>query len=149
MHDSENIPVRPVGNQQNNNRNQGKVGEGNKVQEGRKEEGQDGNGNRGKGKNDKGISWHSQDNQVLATGQSAAAAAEVEEEGLETAGAEVISEEKEEEDEGKAVGTAIAPRPYEPTKEEIEQHIDNQHIPYRNWCEECVKGRATGEKHVQ
>ena len=26
-----------------------------------------------------------------------------------------------------------------PTKEEVEQHRIRRHIPYRNWCPECVK----------
>ena len=90
---------------------------------------------------------------ILSTNESAAAAAEVEEErGAVGAGAEeseVVAAESDEGDEGQATGTAIAPRPYEPTAEDIANHFDNQHIPFRNWCEDCVRGRATGEKHLQ
>ncbi len=39
------------------------------------------------------------------------------------------------------------PEPGQPTKAMIEEHRDDQHIPYRSWCSECVEGRATGEQH--
>ena len=40
----------------------------------------------------------------------------------------------------------VAPDPGAPTDQEIEDHrID--HIPYRCWCEHCVRGRGTGEQH--
>ena len=29
----------------------------------------------------------------------------------------------------------------------MEEHRDNQHLPYRKWCKECVDGRGTGEQH--
>ena len=40
----------------------------------------------------------------------------------------------------------VAPDPGMPTQSEIEQHnID--HLPYRNWCDCCVRGKATGDPH--
>ena len=39
-----------------------------------------------------------------------------------------------------------APRPYAPTQEEIARHrVD--HLPYRNWCPECVEGFARERAH--
>ena len=39
-----------------------------------------------------------------------------------------------------------APRPYAPTQEEIAKHrVD--HLPYRNWCPECVEGFARERAH--
>ena len=40
----------------------------------------------------------------------------------------------------------IAADPMMPTQSEVEEHRIT-HIPYRNWCEDCVLGRATGEPH--
>ena len=37
--------------------------------------------------------------------------------------------------------------PVEPTREEIEQH-NIAHLPFRNWCEHCVKGKAVSHPHV-
>ena len=40
----------------------------------------------------------------------------------------------------------VSPDPGNPTQSEINEHnID--HMPYRSWCEFCVKGRGTGEQH--
>ena len=40
----------------------------------------------------------------------------------------------------------VAPDPGDPTAEERDDHrID--HLPYRCWCEHCVRGRGTGEQH--
>ena len=36
--------------------------------------------------------------------------------------------------------------PRSPSKAEIAQH-ELTHFPYRSWCEDCVRGRATGHKH--
>ena len=33
-----------------------------------------------------------------------------------------------------------------PTKEEVMAHRVN-HIPFRSWCEHCVKGKANGNPH--
>ncbi len=39
-----------------------------------------------------------------------------------------------------------SPDPGAPTQSEIDEH-NVDHIPYRCWCEECVRGRGTGEQH--
>ena len=40
----------------------------------------------------------------------------------------------------------VAPDPGAPTQEEIDEHnID--HVPFRCWCEHCVRGRGLGEQH--
>ena len=36
--------------------------------------------------------------------------------------------------------------PLMPTQAEVEDHRVS-HLPYRDWCEDCVAGRATGEPH--
>ena len=33
-----------------------------------------------------------------------------------------------------------------PSKEEYDEHM-RTHVPYRNWCEFCVKGKAKGDHH--
>ncbi len=40
----------------------------------------------------------------------------------------------------------VSPDPGRPTQSEIDDHMID-HMPYRCWCEECVKGRGTGEQH--
>ena len=40
-----------------------------------------------------------------------------------------------------------APDPGVPSKREVEAHRED-HVPYRCWCEHCVKGRGSGEPHV-
>ena len=40
----------------------------------------------------------------------------------------------------------IVPDPGAPTQSEIDDH-NVDHLPYRSWCECCVKGKATGEPH--
>ena len=40
----------------------------------------------------------------------------------------------------------VAPDPGLPSPEEIDEH-EVDHVPYRRWCEECVRGRGTGEPH--
>ena len=40
----------------------------------------------------------------------------------------------------------IAPNHSMPGQAEIDEH-EVDHIPYRQWCEECVRGRGTGEPH--
>ena len=34
--------------------------------------------------------------------------------------------------------------PLEPTKEEREEH-EKTHLPFRNWCRHCVRGRGKEE----
>ena len=40
----------------------------------------------------------------------------------------------------------VSADPGQPTRSEREDH-NVDHTPYRSWCEECVRGRATGEQH--
>ena len=40
----------------------------------------------------------------------------------------------------------VVPDPGAPTQSEIDDH-NVDHLPYRSWCECCVKGKATGEPH--
>ena len=37
--------------------------------------------------------------------------------------------------------------PGQPIQAQIDKHRDDQHLPYRSWCKECVDGRGTGEQH--
>ena len=42
-------------------------------------------------------------------------------------------------DEDDVAGKRIAPIPYKPSRQEVEEHsID--HLPFRNWCPHCVVG---------
>ena len=50
------------------------------------------------------------------------------------------------EDEEECAPVRLAPDPGEPTAEEVESHRTT-HLPYRSWCEDCVKGRGSGEQH--
>jgi hypothetical protein len=36
--------------------------------------------------------------------------------------------------------------PKKPSKEEVEEHWKT-HLPYRNWCEVCVRGRGKEDPH--
>mgnify|MGYP001458192757 CR=1 FL=1 len=36
--------------------------------------------------------------------------------------------------------------PHEPSQLEVEDHMIN-HMPYRSWCEHCIKGRAVAPAH--
>ena len=40
----------------------------------------------------------------------------------------------------------IVPDPGMPTQAEVDEH-NVDHLPYRSWCECCVRGKATGEPH--
>ena len=40
----------------------------------------------------------------------------------------------------------ISPDPGRPSQSEIDEH-EVDHLPYRCWCEDCVRGRGTGEQH--
>ena len=51
----------------------------------------------------------------------------------------------EDEEEG-AVPKKIA-NPRAPTKYEVEQH-NLTHIPFRNWCPSCVRGKSTNNHHA-
>ena len=45
-----------------------------------------------------------------------------------------------------AVVPPPAPSPCSPTRAEREAH-EATHLPYRSWCEECVRGRANNPQH--
>jgi len=55
---------------------------------------------------------------------------------------ETIQEEVEEEEAKPVVPKEIGA----PSKEEVRQHMVN-HIPFRSWCEHCVKGKSGGNRH--
>ena len=40
----------------------------------------------------------------------------------------------------------VSADPGQPTQAEIDDH-NVDHYPYKCWCEECVRGRGTGETH--
>ena len=37
-------------------------------------------------------------------------------------------------------------RPYTPTRTEVYEH-EVTHLPYRNWCKHCVRGRGVSSPH--
>ena len=37
----------------------------------------------------------------------------------------------------------VSPSPMMPTAAEVEEHRIS-HIPFRNWCRECIEGKALG-----
>ena len=47
---------------------------------------------------------------------------------------------------GDDVPKRVARDPGAPTQSERDEHCID-HWPYRSWCEDCVRGRATGEQH--
>ena len=54
-----------------------------------------------------------------------------------------------EQDSGDGSGLAKAlPIPPRPTQKEIEEY-EISHLPFRTWCEACVKGRARSQHHRQ
>ena len=63
---------------------------------------------------------------------------------------ESLSEEKEEETEagGEERGVVKMLDPRQPSEEERRTH-NLTHLPYRNWCERCVKGRGREADHKQ
>ena len=65
-------------------------------------------------------------------------------------GPESLLEEKEEETEvgGEERGVAKMLDPRQPSEEERRAH-NLTHLPYRNWCEHCVKGRGREADHKQ
>ena len=42
----------------------------------------------------------------------------------------------------------IIKSPITPTQEEMERHRQCGHCPFRSWCADCVKGRATVTPHM-
>ena len=63
---------------------------------------------------------------------------------------ESLSEEKEEETEtgGEERGVVKMLDPRQPSEEERRTH-NLTHLPYRNWCEHCVKARGREADHKQ
>ena len=51
-----------------------------------------------------------------------------------------------EEDEGRT--PKLIKVPVKPSKSEVEVHMTT-HIPYRDWCPHCVRGRGLNDKHVK
>ena len=59
-------------------------------------------------------------------------------------GEDQVSDPNVEEEEG--VATRPLPQPKKPSAKEIAEH-EISHVPYRNWCVHCVKGRARSDAH--
>ena len=38
-------------------------------------------------------------------------------------------------------------RPELPSEKEVEDHYRMNHVPFRAWCEHCIKGKAGGNQH--
>ena len=47
------------------------------------------------------------------------------------------------------VKAKVKPNPLKPTDQQIEQHRVKMHIPYRSWCEDCVKGSGREDAHAK
>ena len=54
----------------------------------------------------------------------------------------------EEEISEEALGSKGYNKPYQPSALEREEH-ERTHLPYRDWCPHCVRGRAKGDQHRQ
>ena len=39
--------------------------------------------------------------------------------------------------------------PVKPSEEEVKTHLDHGHIPFRDWCDMCVEGRADNPGHFR
>ena len=50
---------------------------------------------------------------------------------------------------GNSKRPGILPDPGQPTESQKEDHCARGHVDFRSWCPWCVKGRATGEKHLR
>ena len=37
--------------------------------------------------------------------------------------------------------------PMLPSQEEVDDHYAANHVPFRNWCECCIKGKALNDPH--
>ena len=57
-----------------------------------------------------------------------------------------MEEEVEEDEETEAQGPKVAKAPRKPTQQEVEAHMVT-HIPFRSWCEHCVRGKSKGRPH--
>ena len=58
------------------------------------------------------------------------------------------SEEEEKQEEQESSSVKALRNPEDPTKEEWEQHMMT-HVPFRNWCPHCVRGRAVSHGHFR
>ena len=58
------------------------------------------------------------------------------------------NEDEEEQDEQESSSVRVLRNPEGPTKEEWEQHMMT-HVPFRNWCPHCVRGRAVSHGHFK
>ena len=56
---------------------------------------------------------------------------------------EPIESREEEVEPGKSL-----PTPTMPTQSELDEHRDNGHIPYRQWCSQCVEGFGREKPHL-
>ena len=62
-------------------------------------------------------------------------------------GSEQQDEEEEAENEGEAMRVPLGKKsPKDPTLRQREEH-ERTHLPYRNWCEDCVRSRARNAPH--
>ena len=61
----------------------------------------------------------------------------------------VVGEEVQIEEETEAETEILkrAPDPGQPTAQQVEQHRQGAHVPYRSWCRWCVLGRGRGLQH--
>ena len=41
----------------------------------------------------------------------------------------------------------VVKAPYEPTRQEVEEHEATGHVVYRSWCRACLAGRGYGQAH--
>ena len=54
---------------------------------------------------------------------------------------------EDEESEVEVLARGKLPTPILPTTKEVEQHEDDNHAQFRNWCSPCVRGRARANPH--
>ena len=66
--------------------------------------------------------------------------------GGEDAGSEDQFEEEAREETEETLGVKMVPQPVRPSARQIAEH-ELTHLPYRNWCVHCVKGRARSDAH--
>ena len=57
-----------------------------------------------------------------------------------------VNEDNEPDGSEEGQGPRAAAIPIGPTREEMDQHMLT-HIPYRQWCQHCVSGKAKGHPH--
>ena len=51
-------------------------------------------------------------------------------------------------DDEEVLNPKVRKGPVEPTREEIEYH-NITHLPFRNWCDHCVKGKGVSNPHLK